>query len=162
MLFAMLALHVALLKVIAALALVILFVPLLTRFLTHDRPQPAELAQMDRPVPPLDNHSSVVAGTWARAIRSCLSAYASALWLVVRLTVPWMLVAGLLGATMVALTRWQELASALADLERYQRLAGLFGLGLFGLVLPVPIAFDVFICTALWAAGLPAAEVTVL
>ena len=154
MLFAMLPLHVALLKVVATLALIILVVPLLARFLTHDRPQPAELAQMDRPVlplPALDNHSSVVAGTSARAIRSFLSAYASALWLVVRLTVPWMLVAGLPGATMVALTPWQELASAVADLERYQRLAGLFGLGLFGLVMPVPVAFDVFICTALWA-----------
>ena len=77
-------------------------------------------------------------------------------WYIFKLTVPLMFLAGFLGAV----------AATLVPIETFSTLGfgliGLFGVALLGLFLPVPIAFDVVICTALLAAGVPPGYVMAL
>ena len=75
------------------------------------------------------------------------------IWLLSRM-VPLMLLAGLIGAVFVTLLPWDEI---LRHLPKHGYLKGFVAmglLGLFALILPVPIAFDVVVVATLVAAGI--------
>src|SRR5713101_3375688 len=81
--------------------------------------------------------------------------YAKNLWTVVRLSLPLMLLAGLLGAAMVEFLPWTQVAN-IAQVEGFLANAAVIVLvAAFGTLLPVPIAFDVVVCAVLWNAGVP-------
>src|SRR5712692_4309770 len=81
--------------------------------------------------------------------------YAKNLWTVIRLSLPLMLLAGLLGAAMVEFLPWTQVAS-IAQVEGFLANAAVIVLvAAFGTLLPVPIAFDVVVCAVLWNAGVP-------
>jgi uncharacterized membrane protein YraQ (UPF0718 family) len=81
--------------------------------------------------------------------------YAKNLWTVIRLSLPLMLVAGLLGAALVELLPWTRIAQ-IAQVEGFLPNAAVLVLVAgFGTLLPVPIAFDVVVCAVLWNAGVP-------
>jgi uncharacterized membrane protein YraQ (UPF0718 family) len=81
--------------------------------------------------------------------------YPKNLWTVIRLSVPLMLLAGVLGAILVELLPWQQIT----QMARVEGLLENFGVLLlvaaFGVLLPVPIAFDIVLCSVLWTAGMP-------
>lgn len=116
---------------------------------------------------PNDAHCQVdslppVATGWWSSVKWFVREYPIALWRVVRLTLPWMLAAGVLGAAAITLLPWNQLIETVSNLSGLEALLAVLGIALFGLFLPVPIAFDVFICSALLAAGMPVREVMVL
>ncbi|HUR41436.1 MAG TPA: FG-GAP-like repeat-containing protein [Verrucomicrobiae bacterium] len=81
--------------------------------------------------------------------------YPKNLWTVIRLSVPLMLLAGVIGAVLVELLPWHEL-TRLARVEGALKNAALLAtVAAFGVLLPVPIAFDIVLCSVLWTAGLP-------
>ena len=81
--------------------------------------------------------------------------YAKNLWTVIRLSLPLMVVAGLLGAVLVELLPWTRVAQ-IAQVDGFLPNAAVLVLvAVFGTLLPVPIAFDVVICAVLWNAGVP-------
>lgn len=81
--------------------------------------------------------------------------YPRNLWTVVRLALPLMLLAGLVGAAMAELLPWGRLAQ-IAQVEGFwQNLAVLALVAAFGTALPVPMAFDIIVCAVLWDAGVP-------
>lgn len=86
-------------------------------------------------------------------------------WYILKMTVPLMLLAGLLGNVVITFLPWDALVEWMPDPES----AGLIRLGLtllilgaVGLFLPVPMAFDIIICAVLIAAGVPEFYVMVL
>ncbi len=84
-----------------------------------------------------------------------LMRYAKNLWTVIRLSLPLMLLAGLMGAALVELLPWMRIAQ-IAQVEGWMpNAAVLLLVAGFGTLLPVPIAFDVIICAVLWSAGVP-------
>ncbi|WP_238705112.1 FG-GAP-like repeat-containing protein [Parasedimentitalea marina] len=82
------------------------------------------------------------------AILGVARTYLTHLWYIIRLTVPMMLLAGLLGA-LVATLFPQDLVVDLGF-----GILALTALTLIALFLPVPMGFDVVLCGALFAAGL--------
>jgi uncharacterized membrane protein YraQ (UPF0718 family) len=81
--------------------------------------------------------------------------YAKNLWTVIRLSLPLMVLAGLLGAALVELLPWTQVAQ-IAQVEGLLANAAVIVLvAAFGTLLPVPIAFDVVVCAVLWNAGVP-------
>ena len=81
--------------------------------------------------------------------------YAKNLWTVIRVSLPLMILAGLLGAAMVEFIPWTRIAQ-ISQVEGWMANAAVIVLvALFGTLLPVPIAFDVVVCAVLWNAGVP-------
>ena len=74
---------------------------------------------------------------------------------IVRTTVPLMILAGLIGALVVEVLPWQVLVSFGTGITQTLTLVLMGALAVFGLILPVPIAFDVVIASALMQAGMP-------
>ena len=79
--------------------------------------------------------------------------YARNLWTVLRISLPLMVVAGLLGAVMVEFLPWTRVAQ-IAQVDGFLPNAAVLVLvAIFGTLLPIPIAFDVVVCAVLWNAG---------
>ena len=86
---------------------------------------------------------------WRVAMRGTGSALLANAWYLVRLTVPLMIAAGFLGAVITSAIPVSELSSFEVNA------AGMLVVVFVGLLLPMPIAFDVMLSQALYAAGLP-------
>src|SRR6266550_4516353 len=81
--------------------------------------------------------------------------YAKNLWTVIRISLPLMILAGLLGAALVELLPWTRVAE-IAQVDGFWAHAGVIPLvAAYGTLLPIPIAFDVVVCAVLWNAGVP-------
>ena len=90
-----------------------------------------------------------------RALGWVLLQYPKNLWRVVLVALPLMLLAGILGAMLSELLPWD----ALTHLSRVQGWMAngsiLLLASAFGVLLPVPMAFDVIVCSVLLNAGMP-------
>jgi uncharacterized membrane protein YraQ (UPF0718 family) len=92
---------------------------------------------------------------FSHALGWVLIRYPKNLWTVIRLSLPLMIVAGLMGAVLVELLPWTRIAQ-IAQVEGWLlNAAVLFLVAGFGTLLPIPIAFDVIVCAVLWSAGVP-------
>ncbi|WP_427450056.1 FG-GAP-like repeat-containing protein [Litorimonas sp. WD9-15] len=154
MLFALLPAYMAIGKVVLCIAVILLLIPLLCKLLPIEQLQLAEDQQRscewspDMAAQPREALGVAFVG-WIKNI-------ASDFWYIFRLTVPLMFLAGFLGAV----------AATLVPIESFSGfgfgIMGLMLVALLGLFLPVPIAFDVVICAALLAAGVPPGYVMAL
>jgi len=91
----------------------------------------------------------------SRAPGAVAKAYLSNLWRLTLATVPWMILAGLLGALVVELAPAQAIPS-------HVTLLGLLAVALLGTFAPTPIAFDVAFAWILLSRGVPAPYVATL
>ena len=107
------------------------------------------------------NESSPPPGLLA-SIGWVLWTYSRNLWRVAIVALPLMLLAGLFGAALVELLPW----NVLAEWSRFEgpgvTLAVVVGITAFGVALPVPMAFDVIVCSVLLTAGVPVYVVAAL
>lgn len=152
---ALLPLHLVLLKVAFSLFAILMLVPLVCRFapisLTEANPKaPIEVADYQE-----DRDQRSLIATLAHLI------FKNGLSLCVR-TVPLMILAGFLGGAAVTLLPLDQLSSVLPASGAKQVILILPFLALFGLFLPVPIAFDVIVTAILLQAGLHPAYAAVL
>jgi len=152
MAFSLLPLYMAVTKLIFNLIVILIGVPLLARWL-----EVAPVKDLQRLEDRLAGQSCavVVRESFGAALVGMVVDFAKQLrWIAVR-TVPLMLVAGLLGATL----------SHLVPLDALQGHGGTLAVVIaatVGLVLPVPMAFDVVLTNALYSAGLPPSVALVL
>lgn len=137
MLFSLLPFYMAVTKIALSLFIILVLVPLICRTLPQTE-IPAEACQLP-PAPRPGVHFAV----WDVAL-----SYLKNLWYILKMTVPLMLLAGALGAVVATLLP-QELITALPF-----SLVALVLIGLVGVFLPVPIAFDVVVTGALLSLGL--------
>ena len=91
---------------------------------------------------------------WIASIGWFVLNFAKNLLFVVRVSVPWMLFSGLLGATIITVVPWSEFTAWLSSLNQWQQFLGLLITSFFGLLLPAPIAFDVIFPSNLLDQGL--------
>jgi uncharacterized membrane protein YraQ (UPF0718 family) len=166
MLFAMFPLYIAAIKLSAALLFILGVIPLLSR--TVFRKEREAGAGARRPGsgdgwgPAAGDALFEQGGGWGAALRWVGAEFARNLWFIVRYTVPLMLLAGLIGAIAVTVLPWDELVAMLPHDDSWDTALWMVALGAFGLLLPVPMAFDVVVSGALWAAGMPTPYVVVL
>ncbi len=91
----------------------------------------------------------------ASAFAWVLLRYLRNLWRVIKLALPLMLLAGLIGAVMIELMPWGRIATITQVEGVLPNALMLLLVTVFGVLLPVPMAFDVIVCAVLWDAGLP-------
>jgi len=141
--FTLLPLEMVVIKYLAVLIFVWCLVPLLVAR-TRASFKPIESAHnLEKPL--LCNIDQVE--TWTQTIRSCLALFGRNLFYIVKRTVPFMLLAGLLGAIVI------EFVSIDPILGSGWTLQALFLVALLAAFFPVPIAFDVIVCVGLLAMG---------
>ncbi|MBT54243.1 MAG: RNA-binding protein [Mameliella sp.] len=139
MLFSLLPFYMALTKIALSLLVILVIVPLICRHLPQKEIPPAQRVATVPPAPLSDVH---------RALWDVLVSYLKNLWYIVKMTVPLMLLAGMLGAVVATLLP-QDLITGLSF-----SLIVLVLIALVGVFLPVPIAFDVVVTGALLGLGL--------
>ena len=159
MLFSLMPVYMAVTKVAMTLIFLLVLVPLLSRYIFKDQlvAQNITFAGGGSQEPGNSNHCELRPDEpgWLDSTQWVLKKYASNLFYIIKLTVPLMLLAGLMGAVAITLFSWQEMASLFAGNQWYMVVVGALVIAVIGLFLPVPIAFDVAIVTALLAAGIP-------
>ncbi|MGH0032347.1 MAG: FG-GAP-like repeat-containing protein [Myxococcota bacterium] len=167
MMFAMFPTQLVLLKLGGGLAFTLIVLPLLARFVFRRERlagvDPSQLA--DVPTGQgraLDEPLFETSEGFGQALVWVARDFAGNLWFIVKNTVPLMLAAGLIGAVAVTVLPWDVLVASLPRDESWLAYGWMVGVALFGLLLPVPIAFDVVVSAALLAAGMPTAYVMVL
>ena len=98
---------------------------------------------------------------WIDSLIWVLKTSAKNLWYIVKLTVPLMILAGILGAIVITLAPWDYIADVLPTSGLFWFLS-LVLISILGTFLPVPIAFDVVICAVLLTVGVDPAYVAAL
>ena len=94
--------------------------------------------------------------TWSQTIRACAQIFSKNLFYIVKRTVPFMLLAGVLASTLI---EFVSIDSILGEDWKFLTLLVVAFLAAF---FPVPIAFDVIVCVGLLAMGVNPAYVAAL
>lgn len=92
--------------------------------------------------------------SWMASIKWFCRHYLKNLWFVIKVSVPWMIFSGFLGAAIITFVPWSEFTTWLNGLNQWQHAIGLLVASVFGLFLPAPIAFDVIFPSSLLDQGL--------
>lgn len=150
MAFSLLPFYIAVTKIVLSIGVILLAVPILCRFIPQDRLQKAEFREPALPTAPAarmdagpEPGESVFDATWRFGLD-----YAKNLWFILYTTVPLMLLAGFLGAVVATLFPLEALAG------REFGPLGLAFAAVVGVIMPVPIGFDVVVSGALLNGGL--------
>ncbi len=168
MLFALFPWYMAVTKIALTLAFILVGIPLLSRYVfvgevaaTRDA---RLMKQSENPFmwQAYDEEAPAEGESWLASMLWVAKTFLRHLWFIVKTTVPLMLLAGLLGATVISILPWNSLATLLPTSGMVNILLAMLGLAALGLFLPVPIAFDVVIAAVLFAAGLEPLYVMVL
>lgn len=160
MLFTLMPLYMAVTKVAMTLFFLLVLVPLLSRYVFQDQLVTSDTRLQDNAsLSAIDSGASCVITLsepgWLDSIWWVARKYVSNLFYIIRLTLPLMLLAGFMGAVAITLLPWQDMADMFVSDHWYVIVAGACVIAAVGLFLPVPIAFDVAIVTALLAGGVP-------
>ncbi|MCE7992580.1 MAG: hypothetical protein HEP71_11390 [Roseivirga sp.] len=168
MLFAMFPLYIVLLKVGITVVIIVILVPLITRFFFKEALIGANTAAIaDKTsfqIVPFDLNISSVSqpDSWLHALKWLVVVFLRAGWYIIRKTLPLMVLAGLLGNVLITFLPFDTLSQILPEYGMLPIVAAMIVLAIVGTFLPVPIAFDVIVAAILYNAGLPIQYVMIL
>ena len=148
MLFSLLPMYMALMKIGLSLLVILVLVPLICRTLPIREIPPQTPGQTFWSESDLPDTEPPAAETIFAAIKGVTVTYLRNLWYIIKLTVPLMLIAGFVG-TVAATLLPQDMILGLTF-----SILALLVVALVGVFLPVPIAFDVVVAGALLGLGL--------
>jgi len=159
MLFSLMPLYMVITKVVMTLIFLLFLVPLMVRYVFNDQLVAQSIPLPDNAKLTLDANTSCeipsAEPNWFGAIKWVVMEYSRNLFKIIKLTVPLMLLAGVLGAVAITFFPWQDMVEVFVGREWYLMALGVVVISAVGLFLPVPIAFDVAIVSALLATGVP-------
>lgn len=144
MVFSLFPFYMAVAKIALSLFVILVAVPLICRLLPQEQRQIPLASQL----PPASGWDTSNKESYGRALSGFLMSYGKNLWFIVKMTIPLMLLAGLLGAVAGTLLPDSLILGAGFSL------AVLVLVAIVGTFLPVPIAFDVILAGALLSGGL--------
>ncbi len=155
---ALLPLHLVVIKLVTTLALIFVAIPLLVKV----TPSEAQIAVPGESAETCALGESVDALNWRQTLRWIMHELARNSRYILLKVVPLMLLAGLLGSALITILPWNELVGLINNLDKQSSWALLIGVALFGLLLPVPIAFDVVVVAVLYNSGVQVQYVAAL
>ena len=160
--------YLALLKVLSGVVMVLVVAPWLARLAERPgwtRPAPA-VAKLPGVgffqkfesligTPMLSQSAGPPPAGFFRSAGWVLLHFPRNLWRVTVIALPLMLLAGVAGAVLVEVVPWDVLTQAAKVHGALPGAAVLLGATAFGVLLPVPMAFDVIVCSVLLNSGMP-------
>ncbi len=145
MVFSVFPTYLVAIKLGLTLFFLIVVVPILSRTVfSHERIETYDDGSCPIEVPIVVGEES-----WPDAIRGAGKQYLANLWFILKTTLPLMVAAGFLAATVVHIVPLEEVANLPVSVPAVLAVAA------FGLFLPLPIALDIVIASTLLAAGVP-------
>src|SRR5712692_4324375 len=160
--------YLALLKILAGAVIVLLVVPWLARLAERPgwmRPAPAaaklpgvglyQKIESMIGTPALSASAAPGPAGFFRSVGWVVLHYPRNLWRVTVVALPLMLLAVVTGAVLAEIVPWDVLTHVSKAQAAVPAVAFLIGATAFGVLLPVPIAFDVIVCSVLLNSGMP-------
>ncbi len=98
---------------------------------------------------------------WGAAILWAVQSYFKSLFLLVKIALPLMILAGFLGTVAITVLPWDELQTLDVAEMSVLGLLTFIGIAFFGVILPAPMAFDAVFSSVLLQTGMPIAYVAV-
>ena len=148
MLFSLLPMYMALMKIGLSLLIILVLVPLICRSLSEREIVPQTPEATPWSAAELGTSNETTSEPFSRAVQGVALSFGRNLWYIITLTVPLMLLAGFIGAVVATLLP-QDLILGLPF-----SVWALIVIAVIGVILPVPIAFDVVMTGALLGLGL--------
>jgi len=155
MAFALLPFYLAATKMVLTLAIVLVAVPLICRALPKWQLQVADASVDSGIINPMRAGANRPENL-GRGILGFLRDFLQDFWYISRMTVPLMILAGLLGAVVATFVPFEHLTDVQVNI------ATMFIVALVGIFAPVPMAFDIVLAAVLLNGGLPIGLVMVL
>ena len=168
MLFALFPTYIIVLKIVFTLLIITICIPLIIKFLMKDQAHKvgdieANYSSMNNDVSKLlENKQGSNDPTWTGSIKWLVITYLRSTWHVIKLTLPLMILAGLLGNVLVYFVPFDQFVHWLPVMGRLNTLIFIIILAVIGTFLPVPMAFDIIISAILINSGLPVHYVIIL
>ncbi len=153
--FSLLSFHVVLIKILLSVFFIIFIVPLLVKLANLSKTEREDTAEIDQQTNrhhPLGSNTrynvEFPSQTWFSALYFTASSLLKNLFYIIKITLPLMLVAGLLGSLLIEILPSGSLSTLAMEPQTLLLIAAI------GVFLPVPIAFDVLIVNILISSGL--------
>lgn len=168
MLFTMFPLHLAIVKLAFTLIFILIFIPWLsknevenTRAITAP---PKNVLNNPLLKTIESNQASMFdqSGSWFQSFIDVVITLTKNLVFIIKTTLPFMLLAGFLGAVTIVFLPFDKIIDGIPVMSHLKTLVTMAAIGILGIFLPVPMLFDVIICSILWQFGLPVKYVAVL
>ncbi|MEM1111528.1 MAG: FG-GAP-like repeat-containing protein [Pseudomonadota bacterium] len=153
--------YVVAVKIAASLLVVLLLVPMIAQRVSQERLSIEPLESAFGGLSASDNGPNLERGLQP-ALLWLANNLARNAWYLVLKVVPIMLLAGVLGSIAVVLIPWESLGASLPASPGLAGFLVLLLIACFGLLLPVPIAFDVVLAATLASSGVPMVYVATL
>lgn len=161
MTFSIFPLYMAILKVLLSIVVILIAVPLIARVFLAKKTTVVtdEIEQQlaDKAISPfeVEYKESLPTNNIADAFVWFLKAYWKRLWYIIKKTVPLMFLAGLIGNIFIHYLPWEILGGIGNFNPLGTNLLIMLAIAVVGVLLPVPMAFDIIVVSVLMAAGLP-------
>ncbi|VAW62775.1 hypothetical protein MNBD_GAMMA11-3146 [hydrothermal vent metagenome] len=152
--FSLLSFHVALIKVLITVFFIVLIVPVLVKFagkFKNEKSAETIEEQVKNYTPEIDDSkysTGLLPQTWSNAFSYTIVSFLKNLLYIIKITLPLMVIAGLLGSFLIEVLP----DGSLSTLSMHP--ATLILIAAIGTFLPVPIAFDVLMVNVLISSGL--------
>lgn len=164
----LLPIHMVLIKLAVTFTVILVFIPLISHFLGGDSVKTkGDLTEVN----PTSKTSTILLSlapfnaktTWLNAGVWLIKSYLTSLWHLIKVTVPLMLLAGLLGNILITILPWNDILAMIPNNGGIVMTSiVMVVIALIGVFLPVPITFDVIIAAVLLGMGMPDKYVTIL
>jgi uncharacterized membrane protein YraQ (UPF0718 family) len=139
-------------KVGLTLVFILLVIPLLSRTVFKEDAAPTyddSSCPIGSTLPPQDE-------SWLDAAKGVISLYLGSLWYIIKMTLPLMVLAGVVAAIVVQIVPVEEVASIEVGV------LSILAVTAIGIFLPLPIALDIVLAATLLAVGVPIIYVAIL
>ncbi len=162
MLFALFPFYMVAIKVGLTLLFVLLVIPSMVHFLSDRKvlltSNDVLSKKTQKLANPFDLEVTLVDEkmSWFASIKWVVIQYFRHLWLILKIALPLMLLAGFLGSLVITFVPWDLLSQIDLQLPFIWSILSMLAVALLAAFLPVPIAFDIIITAVLLASGLPA------
>jgi uncharacterized membrane protein YraQ (UPF0718 family) len=168
--FSLLPLYMVIIKLALTALVILVIIPTIVHFFDPPAHTGPDLEKADRAVKKTRSSNLLLslvpfsnASTWATALTWLVRSYTKSLWHLIKVTVPLMLLAGLLGNILITLIPWESIMAMVpVGAGLITTIAVMVIIALIGVFLPVPISFDVIIAAILLAMGMQTTYVTIL
>lgn len=152
--------YMALLKVLLSLAVILIGVPIITKLLSKQSSvvtDGLEQKLTENSISPFEAEfkESLPTKSLINALVWFVKAYWKRLWYIIKKTVPLMLLAGLIGNIFIHYLPWDILGGIGSYNPLGTNLLIMLAIAVVGVLLPVPMAFDIIVVSVLMASGLP-------
>ena len=163
MMLSMFPLYLVGLKVGFTLLYILVIIPLACRFIFSEEEllKPVPVVKANKPKFDLSVGLPPEGQGWGGAFLWAIQSYFKSLFLLLKIALPLMILAGFLGTVVITILPWDEVQSLDISEMSVLGLLAFVGIAFFGVILPAPMAFDAVFSSVLLQSGMPVAYVAV-